>query len=86
MFVLYTVSQMATEQLKPHLVSMLQLLNEKLNDTQNYMVPYYAIRSVNVSMSEQVWTTDMGKNLSLIAQIALSILWSTVKTLYEQGG
>ena len=46
MFVLYTVSQMATDQLKPHLVSMLQLLNEKLNDTQNYMVPYYAIRSV----------------------------------------
>ncbi|XP_076449742.1 importin-4-like [Babylonia areolata] len=47
MFVLYTVSQMATEQLKPHLVSILQLLVEKLNDTQNYMVPYYAIRTTS---------------------------------------
>ncbi|KAL8619425.1 hypothetical protein ACOMHN_011776 [Nucella lapillus] len=45
MFVLYTVSQMATEQLKPHLVSLLHLLVEKLDDTQNYMVPYYAIRT-----------------------------------------
>ena len=52
MFVLYTVSQMATDQLKPHLVSMLQLLNEKLNDTQNYMVPYYAIRSVIAGASQ----------------------------------
>ena len=52
MFVLYTVSQMATDQLKPHPVSMLQLLNEKLNDTQNYMVPYYAIRSVIAGASQ----------------------------------
>nr|KAG5707975.1 hypothetical protein BaRGS_025113 [Batillaria attramentaria] len=44
MFVLYTVAQMATEQLKPHLTSMLQLLGEKLNDTQNHMVPFYAIK------------------------------------------
>ncbi|KAK7114904.1 importin-4-like [Littorina saxatilis] len=47
MFLLYTVAQMATEQLKPHLMSLLQLLIEKLNDTQNHLVPYYAIRTMS---------------------------------------
>lgn len=46
MFLLYTVSQMATEQLKPLLISLLHVLVEKLNDTENYMVPYYAIRTM----------------------------------------
>lgn len=44
MFVLFTVAQTATDQLKPHLESILQLLVERLADVQNHMVPYYAIR------------------------------------------
>lgn len=43
-FVLYSVAAAAAEQLKPHLVSMLQLLNEVVHDSENRQVPYYAIR------------------------------------------
>ncbi|XP_056015924.1 importin-4-like isoform X2 [Ostrea edulis] len=46
MFVLYSVSAAAAEQLKPHLVSMLQLLNEVIQDSENRLVPYYAIRTI----------------------------------------
>ena len=44
MFVLYTVSSSAAEQLKPHLASLLQLLGEVINDNQNQLVPYYAVK------------------------------------------
>lgn len=45
-FVLYSVAAAAAEQLKPHLVSMLQLLNEVVHDSENRQVPYYAIRTI----------------------------------------
>jgi hypothetical protein len=38
---LYTVSSSAAEQLKPHLVSLLQLLAEVINDNENQAVPFY---------------------------------------------
>jgi hypothetical protein len=44
MFVLYTVSSSAAEQLKPHLVSLLQLLAEVINDNENQAVPFYAVK------------------------------------------
>nr|XP_022312451.1 importin-4-like isoform X1 [Crassostrea virginica] len=45
-FVLYSVASMAAEQLKPHLVSMLQLLTEVIHDSENRLVPYYVIRTI----------------------------------------
>ncbi|KAK7498967.1 hypothetical protein BaRGS_00009776 [Batillaria attramentaria] len=75
MFVLYTVAQMATEQLKPHLTSMLQLLGEKLNDTQNHMVPFYAIKT----MSELVFF--VGDAESKLVQGSLSRVLSVIQQL-----
>lgn len=46
MFVLYTVSSSAAEQLKPHLVSLLQLLAEVINDNENKAVSFYAVKTV----------------------------------------
>ncbi|XP_062580344.1 importin-4-like, partial [Saccostrea cucullata] len=46
MFVLYSVAAAAGEQLKPHLTSVLQLVNEVIQDSENQLVPYYAIRTV----------------------------------------
>ncbi|VDI25605.1 importin-4 [Mytilus galloprovincialis] len=44
MYLLYTVSSSAAEQLKPHLVSLLQLLSEVISDNENQFVPYYVVR------------------------------------------
>lgn len=46
MYVLYTVSSSAAEQLKPHLVSLLQLLSEVINDNVNQSVPFYAVKTI----------------------------------------
>ncbi|KAJ8302474.1 hypothetical protein KUTeg_018870 [Tegillarca granosa] len=45
-FLLAYTKTAAAEQLKPHLVSLLQLLAEVINDTENKLVPYYAIRTM----------------------------------------
>jgi hypothetical protein len=64
MFVLYSVAASAAEQLKPHLVSMLQLLNEVIQDTENRMVPYYAIR-----YSLFIYTTQNIKAIACLEMI-----------------
>ncbi|KAK3086441.1 hypothetical protein FSP39_018454, partial [Pinctada imbricata] len=46
MSLLNSVSSAAGEQLKPHLASLLQLLAEVIQDKENRMVPFYAIRSI----------------------------------------
>ncbi|XP_041375551.1 importin-4-like [Gigantopelta aegis] len=46
MSLLYTVTTVAGEQLKPHLVSVMTLLSEMLDDTQSKQVPYNAIRAM----------------------------------------
>ncbi|GFN80012.1 importin-4 [Plakobranchus ocellatus] len=46
MFVLSTVTSLAAEQMKPHMVSLLNLLAEALNETVNTEVSYLAIKSM----------------------------------------
>ncbi|ESO82779.1 hypothetical protein LOTGIDRAFT_229803 [Lottia gigantea] len=62
MFILYTLSSDAGEQLKPHLVSVMQILVEAIKDNQSKMVPYYAIRT----MSELVFLVGMEESLQFV--------------------
>ncbi|XP_050398948.1 importin-4 [Patella vulgata] len=55
MFVLYTVSSDAGEQLKPHLIPVMQILVETVKNNQSKAIPYYSIRT----MSELVYLVGM---------------------------
>lgn len=46
-FLMNKVAAMATEQLKPHLLSVLELLSEALSEQETLMVPYYAILTLS---------------------------------------
>ena len=50
MFVLSTVTNLAAEQMKPHMVSLLELLGGALNETVNTEVSFLAIKYVIMIM------------------------------------
>ncbi|XP_076111369.1 importin-4-like isoform X2 [Mytilus galloprovincialis] len=78
MYLLYTVSSSAAEQLKPHLVSLLQLLSEVISDNENQFVPYYVVRTLTeliffVGDDEVKYVQEMLPRIIDVAKVLIPI-------------
>ncbi|KAK3601657.1 hypothetical protein CHS0354_038220 [Potamilus streckersoni] len=78
MFVLYSVSSAAAEQLKPHLHAIIQLCIQILPDQQTSLAPYYAIKT----LTEMIFFVG-DEELSSVQQLLPQVL-QVVKQLITQ--
>ncbi|KAL3859840.1 hypothetical protein ACJMK2_010031 [Sinanodonta woodiana] len=78
MFVLYSVSSVAAEQLKPHLHAIIQLCIQILPDQQASLAPYYAIKT----LTEMIFFVG-DEELASVQQLVPQVL-QVVKQLITQ--